>query len=104
MTRPSCPAAPATSTRIRRSPPRLVELGDRVHDIALLIEGQLAVNRQRHARLRGSVRVRIRGGRRWQRAEAFLTMERDGIVDLSADLLRREPRAQVVASRAADRE
>jgi hypothetical protein len=78
---------------------RIQELANRADDEPLLLVGELGVKRQRNGLTRGGFGVGKITRRVTQRREARLQVERDGVVDLGADLARRE----IVAQRVADR-
>src|SRR5512146_646245 len=75
------------------------KLSDRLHHVALLRLGQLAVDRQRERFPGRLLRVREIPFPIAERREALLPMERHRVVDLGADFPRLEVREQPVAQR-----
>ncbi len=76
------------------------ELGDRVHDDALLFRRQLAVDRNGEALVRRALGLREIAGAIAEVGEARLQVERHGIVDLVADAARDRDAASADPARA----
>src|SRR5437870_13157761 len=83
------------------SPP-LVERGDAVDDVGLLLGRQLGIDRQRQGLPGGALGFGEVSGLVSQVAEALLAVERHGALDLRADALGGQERSQRGPRRRAD--